>query len=316
MLGTSVLLEAAEASGEILLKFCQNLRSQGVNLAEAPRLQQILSQIQIEASNQPQQIPATDPAFVKHIESSPLFLAGSEHTKLIKCGLLQSGDPRIDQITNSQYFQKLQEALRYHCARTEFPVGTIIPDFWTDHNNWKVYSMPHIIVDYRKFQTVQYGERFGAVLLRRNAMPCTVVFSKTGRSVFTDSDLRKWLNVGGDYAKGCSNSLICATADVVVDDLSLRFFPPSAEEVHLNPNQRLDLENLVWEYFRDTPTEACEHCPKRIFLDPSGVAISCWLRSANRTYAFNVRCISSSGSLGNYSAYSISHVVPACVVIA
>ncbi len=333
----SELLQATATTGEAFLKLCQTLRSEGVDLAKQPRLQQILSQldnsININPANLPrstphqlQQIPTAGPKHAKHMKPSPLILADREYASLIKSGPLRLSDPRIDRITNSQYLPRLQKALRNRTARAEFPVGTIIPDVWKNPRSGEIYFMPLMIVDYRKFQTVQYGERFGAVLLRRIALPVLLTFDKEGQNDFGKSDLmdwlnpdsKDWLNVKGDYAKGCSNNLLRATVDVQIDNLSsVRFFPPSAEEIHLNPNRRLDLENLVWEYFRDTPTRHNAYCPKRAFLDPHGTAISWWLRSAGYKMSNlleSVYYITMSGSLSCDYTVSGNYVVPASIV--
>ncbi len=306
----NALLKGVETAGDSCLQFCRFLADHGVDVRTRStkichislELQKLLAQ---SAADRPQ------PAMVKE----PISIQHPELSTLIKLCILQPGDPRIAEIEKLHIFQNLQHAVRTGTARSQFPIGTIIPDIWTDNAAGIVYLMPHIVVDYREARLPNLEKHLGAFLLRQNALPVKFRFDKD-TNIFAESELRRWLNDDPEgYAAGCSANLLEVASNIITGSGTLvRFFPPSLEELHLDPHDNPELENLVWEYFRDTPTSIEGPCLKRIFLDPLGVAQCCWLRSAGCGAANYLWYASADGSANRSNVNCVYACTSACVI--
>lgn len=263
----------------------------------------------------------------------PNILPGSIPKDLITPSILEPNDPRIRQTLNSHYLQDLKQALKAGTYRERFPVGSRIPDLWKDRENYKVYLVPQIVVDYRTVQTAERGDRLGAILLQQNVSFREIVFDYRYENDFMKSRLKWDCNSVESFRwhqTGPSANLLDATTDVLVDGVPMRFFPPSLEELHFDiklyeyPNlrERLDiydnpeLDQLAWEYFRDTPIDIYARCLKRVFRTPEGRAQSCWLRNAHWLLCNDVWVVDSAGSadhkyVGSKHACVIASVVTA-----
>lgn len=226
-------------------------------------------------------------------------------------------------------FSQLQTAIDDGTYREKFPVGSILPDTWTDVTTGKTYEMPLRIVHYGEVATVNPPHKaIAAALLRCQATPCEVVFSNPsaefpyGSSRYAASDIDSYLR--GDYLRGCSPGLqkaFIANAYHIPDyasqsEIAVKgFFLPCLEELHVCTNDAIDVDQAAWEYFLDTPSDWTEPCRKRVFLDPSGTAQRCWLRSARRGSAYRVWTANTDGSANYYSAYNTYACAPACVIV-
>lgn len=222
--------------------------------------------------------------------------------------ILQLNDSRVPEISELRTLKNLQYAVRTGTAREKFPIGTVIPDLWIDHQTKTIYLMPLIIVDYRTVELATNHRKCpAAILLRQNALP--------GCHDFYESKFRFWLNdtsIGSDgYANGCSPNLLKTVSKIIIDEVPVKFFPPSLKELHFNPYDNPELEDLVWEYFRDTPTDHKVPCPKRIFLDPAGSPQIVWIRFEDFPCPWFVN------SDGSACCSSVAHhytCVPACAI--
>lgn len=214
--------------------------------------------------------------------------------------------------------QGLREAMRVGVAEVYFPVGTVVPDTWTNTKSATIYQAPWIVVDYRMVRLATSKTRtLGAVLLRRQASPYKLPFfrSKEITSVIAEFSLRDWLNDEGGYMAGCSSDLLKVVSEVLIDQRTpVMFFLPSLEDLHLSPEPNLNIDRLAWEYFRDTPTAINDECEKRIFLDLEGRVRSFWLRSFghNNDYVWSVRVID--GGAKELLPFLERAFVPACVI--
>ncbi len=226
---------------------------------------------------------------------------------------------------NSQHtvpktFRFLKDALNDGTYREKFPIGTPIPDVWTDPTTSIIYPMVRIIVDYRTVELAGREHRLGAILLSQTVVPPDdITFDDRGSIIFAKSTLRMWLN-GDDpdcYLAGCNPELLDTVAEVMIDGALVKFFPPSLEELHLDPHKNPKLENLTWEYFRDMSTDYHQPCSKRIFRAPlSAMPMHVWLRSALRGYSDLVWGADTDGSAYYYYAYTAGGAcAPACVII-
>ena len=233
---------------------------------------------------------------------------------------IESSIPRtcyeLQMLLSAHPLLELKQAMNDGTAQKEFPIGTIIPDIWTEFRTKIAYPMPLIVVGYRKIKLANLKERFGAILLRQKASPYKAGFGNN--SGFRNSVHRLWHNhaSAGDYISGCSADLLRVVAEVIVAGTSVKFFPPSLEELHLDPYNNPQLEELVWEYFRDTPTDPREPCPRRVFLDPWGSARTCWLRDCSAELYRIQWCIDSNGSATDQDATHSQNCIIACAVTA
>lgn len=110
-------------------------------------------------------------------------------------------------------FRELQLAVRAGRVGSEFPIGTRIPDTWTDTINGVAYQMPLIVVDYRLVETMEGDFRTAAILMREHASPVMLQFDQAeqrgatdmrtlhGYNRFAQSALLQYLN--SDMKKGC-----------------------------------------------------------------------------------------------------------------
>lgn len=306
----NVLLKGVETAGDSCLQLCQFLTSHGVDVrAQSSKICHISLELQKLLAQSAVDHPW--PAVVKE----PISIQYPEFSTLTEPCILQPNDPRIAKIKSLRIFQDLQRAVRAGNASSQFPVGTIIPDIWTDNAAGIAYLIPHIVVDYREVTLAGHTKRLGATLLRQNALPVKFRFDKD-TSIFAESELRYRLNDDTEgYAAGCSANLLEVVSNVIIDgDTQVRFFLPLPEELHFDPYNNPKLKYLVWEYFRDAPASIGEPSHKRIFFDPSGTAQDCWLRSATRGFANRVWIARMAGSAYNDLAYGTCACAPACVI--
>lgn len=255
-------------------------------------------------------------------------------------------------IKDPNRFEQLQMAIRDGTAREKFPVGTIFADTWTDTRNNKAYDMPIRLVHYGEINTRAGSPRFGATLQRIHATPLEVVFDGEdpdfphGSNCLYLSEIVQWLNsdqpatswwkalhpkdvpseftrTHDGYLRGCSAELMSCVAENVevgqltetgIHSMPCRFFLPSAEDLHISTG-REDIENAVWEYYCDTPTDNQKPCLKRVFTNPSGIAQYCWLRSAYRGNAYRVWVAAADGSAFYNNALTAYACTPACVIV-
>lgn len=259
----------------------------------------------------------------------------------------------VGMIKDPNRFELLQQAICDGTAREKFPVGTIFADTWTDTRNGKGCDMPLRLVHYGEVRTHAVGPRVGAILQRVYATPFEMPFDgqdmqfNCGSNDLRLSEIAQWLNSDqpaarwwqpmhtadcpsnftsekDGYLRGCSAELKAYLAEGVLVEQSTdigatskicQFFLPSAENLHIDvEDPRVDLENETWEYYRDTPTDWREPCPKRVFTDPSGSPQIIWLRSEHRGRAYNVLLVGTDGYVGRNYAYDANACAPACVI--
>lgn len=227
---------------------------------------------------------------------------------------------QADSLSDS-IFRQLQNAIDDGTYREQFPVGTILPDTWTDTDSGIIYDMPLRIVDYREVTLANGKSTVGAILLRVNASPNSITFA-SATSIYSRSYARAYLNAA--YRDGCSAELldvIVATSQESIyegeKDVSQGWmFLPTPEELHVNLEEHSDAEVddlLAWEYFRDTPTNPIEDCEKRGFRDPNGSAQSVWLRS--RYNSRFVRYMGPTGLVGLDDPSYDRGVLAACIIV-
>ena len=251
---------------------------------------------------------------------------------LITPDILEPYDPRIRQVRNSHYLQDLKQALEAGTYRERFPVGTRIPDLWKDRNNYKLYIVPQIIVDYRTVQTNEHGDRLGAILLQQNASFRETVFDYDHKNDFMQSRLKWDCNDVKSFRwhqTGPSANLLDATTVVLVDGVPMRFFPPSLEELHfdiklyeypslrehLDTYENPELDQQAWEYFRDTPIDVDARCSKRVFRTPEGRAQTCWLRDSHWLLSNDAWVVSAVGNADHrYVGFKYACVMASVIV--
>ncbi len=210
-------------------------------------------------------------------------------------------------------FLALRAAVRDGSARQRFLVGTVLPDYWTDVKTDETFDMPWRIVDYREIRAAPDSElRPAAILLRTCASPNKVAFDSGGKSIFAKSEICAYM--AADYEKGCSAEIreVASPIWLPEEKVIAKFFLPSPEELHSNNRGRPRLEELAWEYFRDTPADGM--CKKRAFCVVSAnYAQIVWLRS--RCSSSLVYVVYPNGRVSS-GASSSSYNVPAACVIA
>lgn len=192
-------------------------------------------------------------------------------------------------------FRQLQRSIDNGTYWMKFPVGTVLPDIWGS------YDMPLRVVNYGEVVLASGEKRFGATLLRVNAIPGSIQFNwqnykigqPRGNNRFGDSHVWWYLNSDSclcGYLDYCSEELLDALTEVAVvylndggaeEQVKCRFFLPKSEELHVDRDEleEGEIDRLTWEYFRDTPTDWEDHCEERIFRTPDGVERACWLGS-------------------------------------
>lgn len=231
-------------------------------------------------------------------------------------------------------FHQLQNALDDGTYREKFPVGTILPDIWTDLTTGTTYDMPLRIVHYGEVTLTSGKKCLGATLQRVHASPNRIVFGREskdfpyGNSRYNISDANVYLNMDDEssYLSGCSADLRNSVAEVVlsvpapngsVDRVNSKFFLPSPEELHYDIENlgQAQIDLLAWEYFRDTPTDMDTPCKKRIFRTPNGSAQFCLLRSAYRGYVHFACGSATNGSASRLNADGAYSCAPVCVII-
>ena len=91
-------------------------------------------------------------------------------------------------------------------AKARFPVGTKIPDTWTDPEVGTVYQMPFIVAHYGDCELLDGTTKKGAYLIRENVLPFSLQFDAKesnnpdsyrrdyGNSRYIHSNIHQWLN--------------------------------------------------------------------------------------------------------------------------
>ncbi len=235
-------------------------------------------------------------------------------------------------------FQRLHEALKWGKAHYEFPVGTEIPDIWTDRATGAFYHAPLIIVDYRNVQTRQNENDVGAVLLRKFTSPCKLPFTKAGMpDCYDDSYVDRYLNpsekihhrLESDYLDGCSEGLNEFLTPVAIETTEYpnddgqpqththfaHFFLPSTTELSLfgRAPEAEEIEQ-IWEYFICGP-HSLEVCMKRIFCDPTGHPQDCWLRDGTPRGSTLRNYVMTDGGFYCADVHKDElYIAPACVI--
>lgn len=232
--------------------------------------------------------------------------------------VLVSGEPVITSAAaEKDIFRRLQAAVRDGTAREKFPVGTIIPDTWTDVEKSVTYSMPLIVVDYRKWHMANGGLCMGATLLRQNALPWEAPFyGQRGLLGYAESVPHTVLN--DRHLEGCSKGLKTVIAEVTLFDpegkILASAFVPSMDELHVSPHFFRGPEEMqTWEYFWHTPTDWTASCEERARRDPSGKARSCWTRSYKGDYD-EIWQVNMDGSVSVSGPDDVRSCTPAFVV--
>lgn len=234
-------------------------------------MQQTLAQFDVDLSHDPQFTP-----FLTSLQAAFPMSASSEAITLAPTG---SSNAQGDHI-----FHKLQCAVRDGTAREKYPVGKEIPDQWTDVTKDKTFAMPWRIVDYRDVLLANGEKRLAAILLRIYASLIKIKFNEYYTNIYDGSNVERFLQ--NDYRDGCTPELLDAIVKIQLPGrgCALRpatLFIPRAEELHIAMSQDStpNIDQMAWEYFRDTPTEYTTPCQKRIFRDTNGVPQVCWTRS-------------------------------------
>lgn len=221
--------------------------------------------------------------------------------------LVQPHDPRVAKISCQSVFQEFLAAVRAGVAAEYYPVGTILyspygserpTECWTSEYHCyhsKDYAMPFIVVDYRMAELLNHEKCLAAVLLSMYALERKFVFGRPVSisnidTMFRNSvivqEMNRWRSACHPYIHP---SLLEVAAKVVVDRAEVQFFPPSLEELHLNPYNNPNLEELTWKYFCDTPTAIDAKCPERTFLTSDGRKTCYWLRSVDQDPFYTYR---------------------------
>lgn len=222
-------------------------------------------------------------------------------------------------------FQQLQDAIADGRHRELFPVGTLLPDTWTNLETSALCDMPLRIVDYRKIKLASGEETLGATLLRQHATPNLVAFCKSslaypfGSNEYFESDVRAYLDT--EYYKGCSAALLSSLANIRLDDKAdARFFLPSLEALHFDDvylRSHTTYKNKpAWEYFQDTPSDPAMICSKRAICDPDGNKRQYLTRTRHNGSAECVYIVTVDGGAHSLNLASYVHpIAPACVIV-
>lgn len=204
---------------------------------------------------------------------------------------------------------QLKQALQSDSYQTDFPIGSLIGDFWVNPESGNIYTSPLRIVDYRQVRLPSGEEKLAAILLRVYA----TVRKKYEFHEHIQFYSKEYLN--GIYYTGCSSDLRAAITPIQPGTRieSAKFFLPRLEDLHLNPFEQPDIDQLAWKYFQDTTTDYSEPCPKRAFTDPHGGEGSYLLRSDYDTWYLN-----SDGSAECFRGRGLFNLnfTPACAITA
>lgn len=267
-------------------------------------------------------------------------------------GIDYASDPRLQRSFRNlqQYLPErpsklslLKEALgkgHFSTVMREFPIGTEIPDVWTNPKSRNYYDDPLIIVHYDLFRCEgQESLTQGAVLLRKHAfLPVWPCFSHERMDEYVDSFVRHWLNDDDftldesvlGYIAGCSAELLglISSVQLFTDELRSdstlsehydRFFLPSYQNLGMLSADGKLATGVIWGYFLDTPADGNQVCEKRTFLDQSGNAQDCRLRDRypmGRTDAHHRYTVDKQGRCRWSDPTVPCCVVPACVITA
>lgn len=203
----SQLTQSAISAGASFLGMATMLQEQGVDPRNDPSLATIWAGLErIFAPEKhiivPQSaIDLTKPSVnVAKQASQPQFNKNPQTSQLVAPAIVT---------THMSIFDELQFAVHRSAHPHEhFPIGTIIPDTWTDTTINERYDMPFVVASYRKFEGVDdLVTRLGVVLLRQIATPFLVQFDAPevdrnlrdsrhlyGYNRYWYSNIRQWLN--------------------------------------------------------------------------------------------------------------------------
>lgn len=318
------LLTYACGMSEYVLALLELLKSYDINISDDPQLLAIFHKIQ-------QYIPVSPP---KNVENSVQLPA-----------LLQKSAEPQSQTLSANLFRQLQLAVRSGTAAEEFPVGTEIPDVWTDVESGTTYYAPLIVVDYRELKTSLTQTRFCATLLRKYLTPNAVPFDISGYDPeYVDSWIHTLFNPTqrGEsrwkplYVRGCSQELIEVVSPVIIYtyecDRGIKrylsrclvdnFFIPDEIQLNFSHEQYAPKDEIshTWQYFQDErPYEfqtqlSREWYQRRVFCDCAGQPHDYWLRD----HAWHTPgCRSYARKDGGTYFTEITderHLLPACVI--
>lgn len=146
---TEALRQIVMSNSKAFLQSCELLYKQGYDVAQDPDIMQVIQQLQ---------------------SFTPQY-------NLFSCPVPAKENP----------FRKLQLAVRAGKVGSEFPIGTRIPDTWTDTINRITYQMPLIVVDYRLVETMEGDLRAAAILMREHASPVALQFDQAEQRGATDA---------------------------------------------------------------------------------------------------------------------------------
>ncbi len=319
------LLIYTRGMGECLLMLLNLMQSYDIDIGDDPQLLTTFRKIQ-------QFIPVSPPKIVEN-STQPAALA-------------QKSAESQPQTPSANLFRQLQLAVRNGTAVEKFPIGTEIPDVWTDVKSGTIYDAPLIVVDYRELKTSLTQTQFCATLLRKYLAPDAVPFDISSYDPeYADS----WINTRFNptqrgesrwaplYVRGCSRELMEVISPVIIytyeRDRGVKqhylsrylvdnFFIP--DEIQLNfSREPYDAKGEIshtWQYFQDELPYEFQTQPwrewhqKRVFCDHTGQPHDYWLRDHAR---HTLRCRSYACQDGSTYFTKITdkrHLLPACVV--
>lgn len=234
---------------------------------------------------------------------------------------------------DTNIFQRLRAAiptireieLRIKEAPKEFPVGTLLPDIWTDPKTGIEYKMPHRVVSYITVRLTDGRKGAGAVLCRVNTLPECREFDKES-PYFAESSLWKYLNLDMEdgYLAGCSSELLNVMTEVKSGEsfwgdsriVCGKVFVPCCNELGLRDGYLdSDRRQCSWAYYKFAPstmTRWCTECKERIFYDPAGGLRNVWTRTR---YADSVRTVVPNGFSLPYHPSVRRSILPFSVVV-
>lgn len=184
--------------------------------------------------------------------------------------------------------------------------------------------MPFIVVHYCEIVIASSGTRApAAILLRQKSSVRSFRYNERNpyEIQYFKSTPHHYLNSDDEYLEGCSDELRDVITPLAMFDrtdsfrtIPVSFFLPYAEELHLNPEDHPMLEEMAWEYFRDTPTKFTEPCAKRVFLDANGIPRSYRTRTRIQSYPNCTWCVDAKGSGERLTIFDKCALLPACAI--
>lgn len=222
-------------------------------------------------------------------------------------------------------FQQLRIKIAQGKVRWEFPVGTLLPDIWTDPETGIQYRMPHRVMSHQIVQLADGRKTLGTILCRANTLPKERKFGEEDHT-FAGSSLWKYLNLDttDGYLAGCSKELRDAMAEVEIGDscgadsyrARCKVFVPTLDEVGVTYNGVIygsEIDHYGWQYFHRTPMHWGEKCERRVFRDLKGRPQFVMLRSISRRTS--VGCMDIEGGVRDANRREMLAVLPVSVVV-